>query len=260
MLCTPRNYFSFSSDRPALIVGGGAYNDLGVRDARRFDVPVRVAWALGRSFRAGVAIKALDERTIAATFALATTRDPQFATDTVQLLPCVSALHPIVDTAPGKERGLFLNHDEAASGGEIDHILRRKEEGCRIATNSLPETEFLSAFAHVGQITTNSYHAAYWALLSGRSVNVVGYSTKFTNLLALLGLDGGAVIPYRRGDSESLARALQIAENREPLSLRDPSAFKARFREMNMDFAELLGKYGIVAREIARRPEPQLTS
>jgi hypothetical protein len=255
-LCTPGRYFTFQCERSTLIMGGGAYNGLGVKEARKFDAAIKVAWAIGQSWRLDAKAKPLDARAIGKTFTVATTRDPYFVIDESPLLPCVSVLHPIVDIPPGKEQGIFLNHDESASGVGIDGILRRYGERHLVATNSLSEAEFVQAFARVGDITTNSYHAAYWALLSGRSVTLVGYSTKFANLLALLHLDDGEVVGYRRGDSESLARAIRTAGNRAPMSLPDPGGLKARFREMNLSFAGSLGRHGIVATRNPTHEEP----
>jgi hypothetical protein len=250
-LCSPKNYFDFSAERPALIVGGGAFNGLGVNEARHFTGGIRIAWGIGQSWRLEKPAEHLNLRAVRGIFAIATTRDPQFANEDVRLLPCVSVLHPVVDIPPGAEHGIFFNHDEAASGEGIDAIIRDEQESQFVAVNSAPEREFTAAFARAGELTTNSYHAAYWGLLSGRAVRLLGYSTKFPNLLSLLGLPVDAFTPYHRGDTASLADALKRSGSRPALVLSDAASIKGRFRAMNHEFAASLAQLGINA--VARR-------
>lgn len=248
ILCTPKNYFEFQSDRRVLVVGGGAFNGLGVRQARRVKADVRIAWGVGQSWRFGTAPRGLNPRKVGKTYGLATTRDPLFAHQRIPLLPCVSVLHPIVDLPIGNGHGLFLNRDDVASGaGVVDLLDRYSGDTDVVASNALPAAEFSEAFAQTGAITTNSYHAAYWALLSGRAVRLIGYSTKFVNLLHLFGLPADSLTPYERGDTATLHAAIEAAFSKPFVRSTDPDETKARFRDMNLAFADSLAKFGVRA-------------
>jgi polysaccharide pyruvyl transferase WcaK-like protein len=50
-------------------------------------------------------------------------------------------------------------------------------------TNQAPEKDFMKCLAQSSHIITSSYHGAYWGLLSGRTVTLMGYSFKFKSLL-----------------------------------------------------------------------------
>lgn len=249
-LCSPKHYFNFQSEKPALILGGGAFKQLGIATAEKFNTPLRIAWGVGLSNRLGPYDPELDTGKVLQTYTIATTRDLSAAIDGITLMPCVSALHSIVDLPPGTQSGLILNYGAKASGPDIDRIMEDyRRKGYAVASNALPVTEFQNKFANMRDIVTNSYHAAYWGLLSGRSVRLVGYSTKFISLLDLLGVPQ-RVISYARGNSEELARGIHLATAGEALQLDNPQSKKDQFRKMNLEFAAGLTKFGIVAHPI----------
>ena len=55
-------------------------------------------------------------------------------------------------------------------------------------------SNFVDIFQNNQHIITNSYHAAYWGLLSGHNVTLLGYSSKFTSLLKIFNLDDNLLI------------------------------------------------------------------
>jgi hypothetical protein len=256
-LCTPKNYFDFSSNVLALIVGGGAFNGLGRKRARAVNADVRVAWGIGQSWQFGKPERALNARAISRVYDLASTRDPAYAGGDIILMPCVSVLNPLVDLPPGTSQGLFLNHDEIASGKQTEDIQEQFARlGVVTAVNSLPAAEFARRFSRTREITTNSYHVAYWSLLSGRSVRLLGYSTKFLNLLALFDLPADALVRYERGNAVDLAQVISKALDRPAIAVADPRATLQRFRAMNLQFAASLARFGITARPRAASSPP----
>lgn len=235
-----------------LIVGGGAFNDLGVKDANTFAADVRIAWGIGQSYRFGKPSKPLNNRKVGKIYVAATTRDPAAARPEISLLPCVSVLHPIVDIAPGGEQGLFLNEDDVASGGNVGAVLKKYEQrGFITASNALQLDEFSNLFAQTHEITTNSYHAAYWSLLSGRGVRLIGYSSKFVNLLTLFDLAEENLVRYERGNGIGLAEGVIKALTLPASYASNHDQLKKRFRAMNLDFATSLKRFGVNAHSIA---------
>jgi len=253
-LCTPKHYFVFESDRPALILGGGAFNGLGTQTASTFKASVRVCWAVGQSLRFDQHHAPLDRSSVNRVYAIATTRDPSIADGKIGLLPCVSVLHPIVDMPVGDRRGMILNFNPDVSGDVLDQVLAKyRDDGFLVSTNATPADEFFANFRQIAELTTNSYHAAYWGLLSGRRVRLVGYSSKFVDLLALFGIGREHVEPYARGSGEALKQAVLAVAAKEPISLASAEDCKDRFRSMNLEFARSLEAVGIRARAVENR-------
>lgn len=234
-LASPSRYFEFTpaAGQRLTIIGGGAFTNFAVSLAEKYEAP-RVLWSVGRSIPFGEEREPIDLMAVHRLFQVATTRDPESAGNGVGLLPCVSCLHPICDLPPGDETGVILNADPKVSDGVQAGI-----------TNALPEPEFMAAFARLGRIVTNSYHAAYWGLLSGREVAVIGYSSKFQSLLTLCGIDG-APAPYRKGDGNALTKAIEAARRGDGF-VRAASAGLTLplFRRRNIEFANELAEAGI---------------
>lgn len=254
LLCSPRHYFDFESERRALIVGGGASNNFFCGRARRQDANVRIAWGIGQSWTFEARASSLDrlfKSTLRRlTYARASTRDPSLVSDQLPLVPCVSVFNPVTETPAGTEIGVFLNANDKVSGEQSS-----MRSGCAamfdarafVATNALGSDDFMRSFARTRTIATNSYHAAYWGLLSGRSVHIIGYSSKFTNLAALFDFPESAILRVRRGDRDALNRAIALCAGREPLRLANPGATRSRFRKHNLDFARSLSAVGVSA-------------
>lgn len=246
-LASPRHYFEFElspTSGKVAIFGGGVFNDLAISVAARECADHRVLWAVGRSISARGADPGIKFAEIQRLFDVSSTRDPDGALNGIQLVPCVSVMHSICEIPPGSGRAMFFNADVRASGSEFPRLfreLRQLHPDLIFATNEMAETEYSEAFSRSGFIITNSYHTAYWALLSGRSVAVVGYSSKFRNLLRLMDLDENAMVGYHRGDNKTFRDALQHAlKHPRYLKLGNAAAVKAEFRAINRQFVASL--------------------
>lgn len=253
-LCSPRHYFDFKADRDTLIVGGGASNGFFASRARAQRADLRVGWGIGQSWRfdtpPGFLMMLLSQLKRRFCYDLVSTRDPSIAGPTLPLVPCVSVFHAITEIPCGESVGVFLNASGPVSGRFSEDVNFLKAAYARPVIRAINEGEvekFMEAFRHTGLLITNSYHAAYWGLLSGRQVHVIGYSSKFTNLLALFGYGPERVIAVERGNVEELERAIHSCPDLEPLKCEDPSEARSRFRSLNLDFAKKLEGLGIYA-------------
>jgi hypothetical protein len=251
-LASPRHYFDFVCKSPAVIVGGGASNNYFAK--RAFSKPgVRVLWGVGQSWPFGTGpspfgavMKSMFRRLV---YKRASIRDPSLVTSTLQLVPCVSVFNPITEIPPGQAVSVFVNGNPNVSGN-VDVLrqqLARAGHDFEVYANTLPIEDFTSAFARSRTIITNSYHAAYWGLLSGREVHIIGYSSKFTSLAELFGFNPDAIIRMSRGDGVSLAEGVASCANRVPMRLADARRVRRAFRQMNLDFADSIAEVGIVA-------------
>lgn len=177
---------------------------------------MRVAWGIGQSWALGAKPAPLDRLIKAAkrrfTYAKASTRDPFLASDRLPLVPCVSVFNPVTEIAPGTEVSIFVNaHEQMSGSGNALSIDCASASGSRafVATNALAPDEFMRSFGRAGTIVTNSYHAAYWGLLSWRKVHIIGYSSKFVNLAALFGFPATLIVSVDRGDGQVLDRSMR---------------------------------------------------
>src|SRR5262245_30034034 len=216
-LCTPKHYFVFRPSPSAgriAVIGGGSWTSFGVELARTLKSDHKILWGVGRSVKPDHVESKLDFALIGQLFDHSSTRDPEWALNGVTFVPCVSVFHRICDIDPGNRKGFFFNASPKASGGAIEDLSRKLSEqhpDVVIGTNAMPESEFLDAFSKTKRIVTNSYHIAYWALLSGRAVTVIGYSSKFTSLMTMFHRSPSDVIPYARGDAVGFKAAVQMA-------------------------------------------------
>jgi hypothetical protein len=251
-LASPRHYFDFTCESPAVIVGGGASNNYFAKRAFRKS-GVRVLWGVGQSWPFGTGpspfgavMKSMFRRLV---YKRASTRDPSLVTSSLQLVPCVSVFNPITEIPPGQSVSVFVNGNPNVSGN-VD-VLRRQLAASghdfEVYTNTLSIEDFTAAFARSRTIITNSYHAAYWGLLSGREVHIIGYSSKFTSLAELFGFNPDAIIRMSRGDGVSLAEGVARCANRVPMQLADARRVRRAFRQMNLDFADSIAEVGVVA-------------
>lgn len=254
LLCSPRHYFHFVAERDTVIVGGGASNGFFASRVRRYRGKVRVGWGIGQSWRfdepPGFLKMSLSHLKRRFSYDLVSTRDPTLATPALPLVPCVSVFHPVTEIPRGEDVGVFLNANKAVSGevaANTSELEAAYERPVIRAINVGDVGKFSDAFRHTGLLITNSYHAAYWGLLSGRPVHVIGYSSKFSNLVALFGFDPERVIAVDRGNVEELERAILSCPGRDPLQCGDPAGTRRRFQALNLDFAKGLETLGIRA-------------
>jgi hypothetical protein len=251
-LASPRHYFDFVCESPAVIVGGGASNNYFAKRALR-KPGVRVLWGVGQSWPfgtgpspVGAVMKSMLRRLV---YKRASTRDPSLVTSTLPLVPCVSVFNPITETPVGQVVSVFVNGNPRVSG-DVD-VLRQQlavsGHNFEVYANTLPIEDFTAAFAGTRTIITNSYHAAYWGLLAGREVHIIGYSSKFSSLAELFGFKPDAIIKMSRGDGHSLAAEVTSCADRVPMQLADARRVRRAFRQKNLDFAKSLAEVGIFA-------------
>lgn len=253
-LSSPRHYFRFtprSGGRPVAVVGGGVFGRFerirGPGAAIDIDNRARVAWAVGLSLKGsdGGGIERLAE--MARSFDAVSTRDPDHTSETVPFCPCSSVLNGIVDIPPGERTGILLNFDPRASGRNPLAMLATFRDVV-VGVNAVSERDFRRHFARCGRVVTNSYHTAFWGLLSGREVAIVGFSSKYDSIRAMFGLP---LSPrhYAMGNAESLRGAIasSLAESAF-VRLDDAEAWRRRFRELNLQYAARLVAAGLFER------------
>ncbi|RWO64620.1 MAG: hypothetical protein EOS17_28005 [Mesorhizobium sp.] len=250
-LSSPRHYFDFKCHSPSesgfsriLILGGGAFNDFGAYASSLVESDRKVAWGVGQSIQPLNGFGELSS-SISTDFSFFGSRDRALAVSNSTLVPCASVMGDIVDILPGTALGVFLNRNPAASGQAVFDVLSAIEPNVIVGTNSMSEPEFRSKFALTGKIITNSYHVAYWGLLSGRQVALIGYSSKFTSLFDLLQLPADVTL-YQRGDAAGLSGAIKRVLDGELFSCLPLSTeTKLAFRQTNISYAERLVAAGL---------------
>jgi hypothetical protein len=248
-LCSPRHYFEFECFPSAtsgidhlVIVGGGAFNDLGVGAASEVSAQRAIAWGIGRSIPFSSPYGGPETRP--GVFDACGWRDNDIARVMGRFVPCPSVFSEIVEIPPGEETGLFLNANEAASGTDVDRSLARFGVAV-VGSNALMEREFKELFARTRRVVTNSYHVAYWGLLSGRQIGLVGYSSKFTNLLEIMNV-AMPVRGHRRGDREELQTAISwTLDGQHSAHVPDYRERREAFREANLEFVRDLLRQGL---------------
>lgn len=258
-LCSPRHYFSFSGPRERVaIVGGGVFSDLGAKALQRARIPATAAilWGVGRSLkRKGESLHRISALPNPA-WGL---RDIDGVADQRHFLPCVSCLHPMLDQPIlGEGTLLFVNAEARVTPPAMTVALRKlaAEQHWQFLQNDCSDEEMAQALQSCRRVITNSFHGAYWALLSGHDTRVMGYSSKFRSLLQALGLSPMPLHRYEKPrklrylmsllglDSKSLAQqACAMASEGQFLHLPDSRAVLADFRARNLAFAaELVAK------------------
>lgn len=259
-LCSPKHYFSIhSADGVLYVLGGGVFPDWGRGILRRVSGPPQrtVMWGVGQSRR-----RPSDPVPDVPEYLAAATRDPNRATGRVGFVPCVSCLHPMLDsTMQGEETLVYLNRDADVSSlaqvGMVSSCCSR--HGLAYVDNSCTAEAFSSALSRSKRLITNSFHGAYWGLLSGRSVTVLGYSSKFRSLFLALDLPMRIVSIAKFGD-DLFPRLVESATDRSVDSrLGDPAGKLEEFRGINLDFARSLQNVGVEAVPIrtTRLPPPE---
>lgn len=266
-LCAPNHYFHLEAHeaQSTLIIGGGAFKDMGLAEAQRLKPHIAITWAIGRSvplptyswrirgpgdiLRHWRAIASTVARA-KSTFAAASTRDTDLVGRLFDYVPCPSVFHSICDVPPGAKIGVFLNADAqvtSSAAADVLDLIKKSSKEVIFGTNSEQIYRFSAKFKECGVIITNSYHIGYWSLLSGRSVRLIGYSSKFVNLLNMFGIPRNNFEPYIRGDARSLVSGVNrcFIKGAE-VQLNEPSSFKELFRDYNIRFAQKLVDRGFL--------------
>lgn len=255
-LCTPLHYFDFGARAHQtrtflpksgfkVILGGGAYNDLGV--GQDVDKATTVAWGIGSSVHGETSAPTNGDHLPYFLYGL---RDIDALEDPTKVLPCVSCLHPFTDVKPGTKLGIFLNFDKGITDSDtLKTIALKFKQEAVFCTNNVGEHDFMKSFGEVGTVITNSFHVAYWSLLSGRSVSIIGYSSKFRSLLKLMGLDPSYILNYKVTDQRDLTNAVEICAKGEYRVQAPDARERLMFcREKNMAFAKKCVESGFTER------------
>ena len=240
-LCSPRHYFQFGGVRSDLcVIGGGVFADWGLRLAARIGSPLEstVLWGVGLS-RVGETI----DKPAVPNYLLAGVRDKDSVSAEVSFVPCVSCLLPMLDLpVRGVSTLVFLNRATAVT--QPTELVRSRNYAASkhwyFLDNSCALSDFAACLHDSRRVITNSFHGAYWSLLAGREVVVLGYSSKFINLLSAFDLPS-RLIRVSRGGGD-LSRVISSAETIESsgVQLECPASIRQEFREANVQFAERL--------------------
>lgn len=258
LLCSPRHYFRFTGAQPGLVVmGGGVWVELGLRHLRKmgYAPAATVLWGAGQSLPADQALEPVAELP----YLHWGLRDRDGVVSERHFLPCVSCLHPMLDV-PVPATGstlLLLNADSAVTTpAELQAIAALSAaRGWTLLGNNCSPAQMAAALAQSRQIVTNSFHGAYWGLLAGRSVALLGYSSKFRSLLQTLALDPQRLLPVGRGagDLHGALAALDVAAASQQLA--DPAASRADLRQRQHGFVAQLVQCGAIASARALTPD-----
>lgn len=249
-LCSPRHYFSFSKPIDGLIItGGGIYTDrdLGYLSSLGFPLRNMVLWGAGESLRQERAFESMNHGELLDWGR----RDLARVEDDTRFLPCVSCLLPFLDERPaGEGTLLLLNADPEVTKPIIAKEIQALADsyGWRLLWNSCKPEELRRAYLATDKIISNSYHASYWGLLSGRHVKTLGYSSKFESLRYCLGLPEGFVMKHEKGSSEFLLSLLRSGSLKNDMAyLSDHKTKLKEFRKRNLDFAQRLVIRGAIS-------------
>lgn len=252
-LSSPRHYFRFtpsSHGKPIAIVGGGVFGSY--RQLQRkvtsvdLDKRCKIGWGVGISAKGSDTIS---DKMISFSNEMDfnATRDPDLATEKSPFCPCSSVFNAITEIPKGAEIGIILNYDPRASGDDPLKLLSNYENKI-VGTNAVSEADFRNIFARTGHLITNSYHTAIWGLISGRSVGIVGFSSKYANVMSMFGLPD-SYVRYEKGNGVELRKAIDriLSEN---LFVRAPDYGDRllEFRRINLNYARTLVDAGIFDR------------
>jgi hypothetical protein len=252
-LSSPRHYFRFEpteGGRPVAVIGGGVFGNYGIvrKKVTGIDLEARckVGWGIGLSVKG----RESDRRKMdafSAALDVNATRDPELSSDSVQFCPCSSVFNSLTELPPGQEVGILLNHSPQVSGRN-PLALHARHHNLVMGGNALSENDFRALFARIGHLVTNSYHTAMWGLLSGRSVGIIGFSSKYTNILKMFGMPG-EYLHVQKGDYDGLSHAIdRILAKGRFVSAPDAAERRDEFRRINLAYAQQLVDRGLFKR------------
>lgn len=256
-LCTPKHYFNFklrpeksNNLQDTLIIGGGTYNrSFGLNYINKYSKPINIGWGLGVTINKNNPHQVNNIREVISEalniYDICSTRDNDIIKWNEKLLfvPCVSVMNDIIELPAGNKTGIFLNADKKRTNADtIKRYNHFESERLIFCTNAIDELEFRHFFSQTNKIITNSYHVAYWGLLSGRSVAITGYSSKFSSLIKLFNLDESMLLHYNKSDltkiDNNISAFLKNGDYYQQLvNHRD---YISEFRNRNIKFAEIL--------------------
>jgi hypothetical protein len=253
-LCSPKHYYDFSiqrNDISVLVAGGGVFSDLGYRCAKLEPADIKIIWGFGlsnplsknhkttsifkkiKSFYRNYISKKL--------YSFSSSRDPLAVNLGYEFIPCPSCFHEMTEVPLGLKTGVVVNANPKTHGGNVDvslEKLRNLFPDVIFETNAMSEKDAIHFFESVDKIVTNSYHFAYWSLLSGRKIQLISYSTKFTGLLEIFDLTPDLSKSYQKEDAISLESYISISlEKPDWIFASNHHDVLRKFRALNNDFA-----------------------
>ena len=249
-LCSPRHYFKFTNPiEDLVIVGGGVFAGFAKKRLKKNDLKIHksILWAIGESQK-----DEFDQQKKITNlpFLHWGLRDLDRVTDE-HFLPCVSCLHPMLDIdISGSGTVLFLNADVDVTSNDNrkNYTALAEERGWNIVFNNCSEKEMEQILSGHKHIITNSYHGAYWGLLTGHNVTLFGYSSKFSSLLRGFGLNDTQLIRIERGSGKALLDAIKMVnDDSKSIKLNNHKKVLNDFRKKNIAFANDLVKKGIIS-------------
>jgi hypothetical protein len=99
-------------------------------------------------------------------------------------VPCVSCVAPEFSQSPSEDAGIVaaMHYETRSSAAFIPELIGKSKEPVDVVFNDDAPEKFIGKLRSAKAVVTNSYHAAYWAILFGKRVAVVGGGSK-VNLL-----------------------------------------------------------------------------
>ena len=249
-LCSPKHYFYFINPINNLyIIGGGIYPSFARKYLKKNNLKKDqvILWGIGESNSKNFIPQKLK---MDKDFLQVGIRDV-ISVEQEYFLPCVSCLHPILDLEIlGRGTVLFLNADIEVTTNTDSNFYQEllDKNNWSIAFNNCTEEELIDILQNNQHIITNSYHGAYWGLLSGHNVTLLGYSSKFSSLLKIFNLDDNLLIKITRGDNSSILEVLKNINNLDnSYKLVDSKLVLKEFRNKNIDFINSLKEKSIIS-------------
>lgn len=237
-LCSPKHYFNFKAKTLVNIFGGGVEDSFYLQKIQQLDLDLKqcILWGVGQSIKNPPQPHFIEKLP----FKYWGLRD----IDSVEknFLPCVSCLHPMLDLPQQDSKTLiFLNFDKKVTDQRMFQTIKEKYHQYSVIYNNCDNESFIHKFQQSSHIITNSFHGTYWGLLAGKSVTLIGYSSKFYSLYKMFNLDETKIISVQRCDGEGLLNAIELAtQNNHWQQLNDSETIKDKFRKINLQFADQL--------------------
>lgn len=236
LLCTPDNYFDISSEKDVVIIGGGVWDIEKLSSAS--NAQNTILWAVGKSVKYPNRIKTIESLN----FLDWGVRDKENLKDKSRFLPCVSSLNNEIISKPlGDKTLVFTNANPAVSSS----IVKTNKEELYL-TNDCSKKEFLFAWEQCNKVITNSYHGIYWGLLSGRQVMPFGYSSKFTNVTDMFGIEFPLHQLYNISKKNKLTELINSSTT--TIQLKDCDKWTEEFRKLNFEFAKRLEQKNVICK------------
>ena len=236
-LCAPDVYFDIASESNRTIIGGGVWN---IPDYQKKPGATNmIVWAAGKSDKDIRRILPVRSYT---RFLEWSSRDLDLLEDKSKFLPCASCLNTKIISEPHGDKTLIFTNVNQVVSSEIDSNL---SEDYILAKNDETEESFLAKWKQCGRVITNSYHGIYWSLLSGREVNPFGYSSKFTSVTHLFGIEFPKENLY---DIKNRSAVSNMIEKHNGKFIKPVTNPLEQFRELNLEFADKLKTHGVVCK------------